>query len=54
MYNIILTYVRPNSIVEVEFHYTAMASSYEEAIAQVQVEADKRVAKMGGTIISIA
>jgi hypothetical protein len=53
MYNIILTYVKSGGIVEVEFPYIVTANSYEEAVAWVQVEADKRLEKMGGTIISI-
>ena len=54
MYNIILTYVRSGNIIEKEIPYIVTASSYEEAVAWVQAEADKRVEKIGGTIISIA
>jgi hypothetical protein len=53
MYNIVLTYVRSESIVEKEIPYTVTANSYEEAVAWVQNEADKRVEQIGGTIISI-
>jgi hypothetical protein len=53
MYNIKFTYLRSNGITEIVFEYEAYANSYEEAVQQVQAEADKRLEKMGGTIISI-
>lgn len=53
MYNIRFTYLRSDGITQVVFNYEADANSYEEAIQQVQVEANKRIEKMGGTIISI-
>ncbi len=53
MYNIKFTYLRADGITEIVFDYQAYASTYEEAIQQVQEEANKRLEKMGGTIVSI-
>lgn len=53
MYNIIFTYLKANNITQVEFVYNVIANSYQEAIDQVQLEAEKRINKMGGSIISI-
>jgi hypothetical protein len=53
MYNIDFIYLKSNGITQVTFQYVVYANSYEEAIEQVQVEANKRLEKMGGTIVSI-
>ena len=53
MYSIRFTYLRSDGITQVVFNYEAAANSYEEAIQQVQVEANKRLEKMGGIIVSI-
>jgi len=53
MYNIEFIYLKNDGITQTTLHYVAYANSYQEAIEQVQVEANKRLQKMGGTIISI-
>jgi len=53
MYNIKFTYTNQSNTKTIEFPYIVYAESYEEAIALVQAEADDRVQKIGGTIISI-
>jgi len=53
MYNIEFIYLKADGVAQIKFQYVAYANSYEEAIEQVQVEANKRLEKMGGTIISI-
>jgi hypothetical protein len=53
MYNITFTYIRPNRTSETKFPYVVLANSYDEAIALIQVEANKRIENFGGTIVSI-
>jgi len=53
MYNIDFIYLKNDGITQVTFQYVAYTNNYEEAIEQVQVQANKRLAKMGGTIVSI-
>ena len=53
MYNVEFIYLKTDGITQIKFQYVAYANSHEEAIEQVQVEANKRLQKMGGTIISI-
>lgn len=52
MYNIIFKYLKKNNT-ESDFPYIVYANSYEEAVAIVQVLADDRITKLGGSIISI-
>lgn len=52
MYNIIFKYLKKNNK-EMDFPYIVYANSYEEAVAIVQADADDRVSKLGGSIISI-
>lgn len=52
MYNINFIYLRTNNK-EMNFPYIVFANSYEEAVAWVQTQADDRVQKLGGSIISI-
>ena len=52
MYNIIFKYLRSNNK-EMDFPYVVNANSYEEAVAIVQADANDRISKMGGSIISI-
>jgi hypothetical protein len=53
MYNIEFKYLRNNGITQVSFHYVSLADTYEQAIEEVKAEANKRLEKMGGSIISI-
>jgi hypothetical protein len=53
MYNIKFTYLKNDELTEVEFDYIVDANSYEESIEIVRIEANKRIEKRGGTIISI-
>ena len=53
MYNIDFIYLKADGVTQVTFQYIAYTNSYEEAIEQVQVQANKRLEKMGGTIVSI-
>jgi hypothetical protein len=53
MYNIEFIYLKNDGVTQVTFQYVAYTNSYEEAIEQVQVEANKRLEKMGGTVVSI-
>ena len=53
MYNIDLIYLKADGVTQVTFQYIAYTNSYEEAFEQVQVQANKRLEKMGGTIVSI-
>ena len=52
MYNIIFKYLKNNNT-EMDFPYIVFADSYENAIAIIQVQAEDRIAKSGGSIISI-
>jgi len=54
MYNIDFIYLKADGVTQVTFQYIAYTNSYEEAIEQVQVQANKRLEKMGGTIVSIS
>jgi len=54
MYNIEFIYLKADGVTQVTFLYVAYANSYEEAIEQVQLEANKRLEKIGGTIVSIS
>lgn len=53
MYTITFTYLKANNITEVDIIYQVIANSYQQAIDQVRDEANKRVEKMGGSIVSI-
>lgn len=53
MYNIKFTYLNQSNTKTTEFPYVVYANSYEEAIALVEADANDRIQKMGGTIISI-
>ncbi len=52
MYYITLNFLKDNAI-PIAIEYVAIANTYEEAVEQVQIEANKRLEKMGGSIISI-
>jgi hypothetical protein len=54
MYNIQFIYLKADGVTQVIFPYVAYTNSYQEAVEQVKVEANKRLEKMGGTIISIS
>jgi len=54
MYNIEFIYLKADGVTQIAFQYVAYTKSYEEAIEQVQLEANKRLEKMGGTIVSIS
>lgn len=53
MYKIKFKYLRPNGIYPIVIEYIITANSYEEAIEIVNVHANKRIEKMGGSIFSI-
>ena len=53
MYNVEFIYLKTDGITQVTFQYVAYTNNYGEAIEQVQVEANRFLEKMGGTIVSI-